>query len=164
MRTLLLSALLLGCASTPSGPPQPLYPSTPQGKLPRGMRNCPSALAGATTRVIDTKDGVDLEITAPDPVVQRQIVELAIVHEHLGRPNPAEAAHNGLHGGPGTIGSCPVIHVGTTVTYRQLSDGAVIHIHVLSPEVIPEIQRAITDRVALLAARTAQTANDGTDR
>jgi len=160
MRTIFLSALLLGCASTPASPPSPLYPSAPQGKLPRGMRNCPSALPGATTQVIATKDGVDLVITAPDPVVQRQIVELAIVHEHLGRPNPAEAAHNGLHGGPGNIGYCPVVHVGTTVTYLRLSNGAVIHIHATSPEAIPQLQRAITDRVALLAARGPQATDE----
>jgi len=127
------------------------------------MRNCPSALAGATTRVIDTEDGVDLEITATDPVVQRQIIELAIVHEHLGHPNGSEAAHTGMHGGPGHIGYCPVIHVGTTVTYRKRSDGAVIHIHALKPEAVSQMQKAIAERVNLLATRKTQTARRPSD-
>jgi len=123
------------------------------------MRNCPSALAGATTRVIDTEDGVDLEITATDPVVLRQIIELAIVHEHLGHPNGAEAAHTGMHGGSGSVGYCPVIHVGTTVTYRRRSDGAVIHVHALEPEAVSKMQKAITERVNMLATRSTLTAH-----
>ena len=156
MRALILSLVLAGCAST-SHPAPATYPS-PQSSLQRGMRNCPSALVGATTRVIDTEDGVDLEITATDPVVQKQIIELAIVHEHLGQPNSSERAHTGLHGGSGDIGYCPIIHVGTQVTYRKRSDGAVIHVHALKPQVVPQMQKAIAERVALLATRNPQTA------
>jgi TusA-related sulfurtransferase len=157
MRALILPLVFAGCASTASGPEPTSYP-TPQSSLHRGMRNCPSALAGATTRVIDTEDGVDLEITATDPVVQRQIIELAIVHEHLGHPNGAEAAHTGMHGGRGDIGYCPIIHVGTMVTYRRRSDGAVIHVHALKPEAVSQMQKAITERVNLLATRSTLTA------
>jgi len=164
MRILLVSSVVLGCASTPSRPPPtlppptllpppPLLPSSPQGNLERGMRNCPSALVGARTRIVETKDGVDLVITASDPVVRRQIVDLAIVHAHLGHPNSSEIAHSGMHGGPGTIGYCPIIHVGTTVTFRRRSDGAVIHVHALVPKTVPQIQKAIADRVALLPTR-----------
>ena len=153
MRTLVLALLLAGCAPAASRPAPSPYPSSPQGTLKRGMRNCPSALVGATTRVIETKDGADLEITATDPVVQRQIVELAIVHEHLGTPNSAEPAHSGMHGGPGDIGYCPIIHTGTEVTVRRRSDGAVIHIHAVNPEAVSHLQIAIADRIAQVAKR-----------
>ncbi len=159
MRTLLLSLLLAGSAPAPSHP-APSYPSSPQGllkpqgPLKRGMRNCPSALVGATTRVIHTKDGATLKITATDPVVQRQIIQLAIVHTHLGRPNPAEPAHSGMHGAPGNIGYCPIIHIGTRVTARRRSDGAVIHMHALHREDVPHLQLAIADRMAQLPRDT----------
>ena len=154
MRTLLLLLLLAGCAAAPSRPARSYpSPSSPEGTLKRGMRNCPNALVGTTTRVIDTKDGADVQITATDPVVQQQIIELAIVHAHLGHPNPAEPAHSGMHGGPGNLGYCPIIHTGTKVTVRRRSDGAVIHIHALHPEDVPHLQLAIADRIAQLAVR-----------
>jgi TusA-related sulfurtransferase len=152
MRTLpFLCFVVLGCASTSS---TPSYPS-PQSSLKRGMRNCPSALPGAATRVVDTKDGVDLEITATDPAVQQQIVELAIIHAHLGLPNSAEPAHSGMHGGRGDIGYCPILHVGTQVTFQRRAGGAVIHVHALAPAAVPQLQRAIAERASLLATREA---------
>jgi TusA-related sulfurtransferase len=164
MRALLVSSVLLGCASIPSAPPQPVRLLPPQSTLAHGMRNCPSALVGATTRFIETKDGVDLEITANDPVVRRQIIALANVHAHLGQPNCAERPHTGLHGGTGTIGYCPIIHVGTRVTFRPRSNGAVIHVHALTPRAVPEIQKATALRVSLLAAGKPESDGGHPDR
>lgn len=117
------------------------------------MRNCPSALAGATTRLTNTANGVDLEITASAPAVQQQIVELAKLHEQMGPPRSSEVEHTGKHGGPGNIGHCPVIHTGTTVTFDRLAGGAVIHVVAMAPEDVLHVQTTVADRLARLAAR-----------
>lgn len=117
------------------------------------MRNCPNALAGTATKLTNTPDGVDLTITASDPAIQQQIVELAIVQAHMGHPNKSEMEHTGMHGGPGDIGYCPIIHIATTVTSTQIAGGAVIHIHAAVPEDVSHLQATIAGRVARLAAR-----------
>jgi len=58
-----------------------------------------------------------------------------------------------MHGGPGEIGYCPIIHTGTEVTVRRRSDGAVIHIHAVNPHDVPHLQIAIADRIAQVAKR-----------
>ena len=117
------------------------------------MRNCPSALEGATTRLTNTADGVDLEITASAPAIQKEIVDLARLHERMGPPNASEVEHTGRHGGPGNIGHCPIIHTGTTVTFDRLARGAVIHVVAMAPEDVLRVQTTVADRVARLAAR-----------
>ena len=149
MRMILLSFVLAACASTPSHPAA----SPPHGQLEHDMRNCPSSLAGTTTHVTNTPAGVDLEITAGDPAVQQQIVDLAILHEQMGQPNPGEVQHTGKHGGPGSIGHCPVVHNGTTVTFARIAGGAVIHVAAMAPDDVARVQAAVADRVARLAAR-----------
>jgi len=117
------------------------------------MRNCPSALAGAETRVTNTADGVDLEITASEPAIQRQIVDLASLHQRMGLPDTSEIEHTGKHGGPGTIGHCPILHTGTTVTFDRLARGAVIHVVAMAPDEVQRVQTTVADRLARLAAR-----------
>src|SRR5512140_2723718 len=144
MRYHLLAFVLAACASPP---PQPA------GQVEHDMRNCPSALAGAETRLTNTADGVDLEITASEPAIQRQIVDLARLHERMGLPNASELEHTGRHGGPGTIGHCPIIHTGTTVTFDRVARGAVIHVVAMAPDEVLRLQTTVADRVARLATR-----------
>jgi hypothetical protein len=149
MRYLLLSFVLAACGSTPSHP----APPPPQGQLEHDMRNCPSALAGAATRVTNTADGVDLEITATEPDIQRQIIDLASLHERMGPPRDSGIEHTGKHGGPGSIGHCPIVHAGTTVTFERLAGGAVIHVVAMAPSDVLHVQTTVADRVARLADR-----------
>ena len=117
------------------------------------MRNCPNALAGTTTNLTNTSDGVDLEITANDPATQQKIVQLAMVQAHMGHPNKAEMEHTGMHGGPGDNGYCPIIHTATTVTFTEIRGGAVIHVRAEAPQDVAKLQATIAGRVARLAAR-----------
>jgi hypothetical protein len=146
---LLLAFVLAACASTPSHPAAP----PPQGQLEHDMRNCPSALAGAVTRLTNTPDGVDLEITASEPAIQQQIVDLARLHERMGLPGSSGVEHTGKHGGPGNIGHCPILHAGTTVTFDPLARGAVIHVVAMAPDDVLRVQTTVADRAARLAAR-----------
>jgi hypothetical protein len=132
-------------------PPPPLV--VPRGGQEHAMRNCPTSLAGASTKLSNTAVGVDLEITTTDPAVRRRIIELARVHGHLGGPDGSAPEHTGLHGGPGRIGHCPVIHADTNVTFTPLANGAVIHISAIVAEDVPTVQATVADRLARLAAR-----------
>jgi len=153
MRHLIFSLVLAGCASTQSRPEPAPQPSQPQGQLEHGMRNCPNALAGTTTNLTNTQDGVDLEITANDPAIQQQIVQLAMVQAHMGKPNKSEMEHTGMHGGPGDMGYCPIIHTATMVTFDEVKGGAVIHVRAQKPEDVSNLQTNIASRVARLATR-----------
>lgn len=117
------------------------------------MANCPTAVKGAVTRAVNTEFGVDITITADDPVSQRRIIGLAARHEQLGDPDGAIPRHTGRHGGPGGIGRCPVIHDSTTVTFTQLRRGVVIHLRALLPSDVPRVQAVVADRLATLAER-----------
>jgi hypothetical protein len=134
---------------SPSSPEQ----APQQGELEHGMRNCPTAVDGATTRATNTAFGIDLTITAADPASQRRILELAALHERMGDPDDSAPRHTGLHGGPGSFGRCPVIHTATTVTFTRLHKGAVIHIRALLPDDIARVQALVLDRLAYVASR-----------
>jgi hypothetical protein len=124
-----------------------------RGALEHAMTNCPTAVKGAITRAVNTASGVDLTIIADDPVSQRRIVELADLHERIGDPDGSAPRHTGLHGGPGGLGHCPVIHDATTVTFTRLRRGVVLHVRALLPSDVARVQGIVNDRVAALAER-----------
>jgi hypothetical protein len=115
-----------------------------------GMLRCPSAVEGAVTRLDGTARGVDLTITAVDPEARREVVTLAQVHAAMRAPNLEKPIHEGEHGGPGTIGHCPVIHVGTNVTYEEIAGGALIHVVAVDPADVPRVQQLAVERAAAL--------------
>lgn len=156
------SMLPPGQPALPSmAPLAPDAPATPaampaaqgQGALEHAMRNCPTAVPGAVTRAVNTPYGVDLTITATELASQRRIVELAGIHERMGDPDGSAIRHTGLHGGPGTLGYCPVIHDATTVTFTRLRKGVVLHLRALLPADVARVQAIVADRLAYLAQR-----------
>ena len=123
------------------------------GTLPRHMQNCPSAVATATTSSARASDGVELTITSPDPAAQREIVARAFVHSWQGDPIARVTPHTGKHGGPGSIGFCPIIHADTIVTYSAIPDGVRVHVAARRPQDVPALQQATEARVAAVRAR-----------
>lgn len=115
------------------------------------MRNCPSAVAFATTVATPTFDGINLTITSTNPDARSQIIKLAERQSGQRDTLPFMPAHSGLHGGPGTIGHCPIIHAGTTVSYTQIPDGVRIHVMAHAPGEVQLLQRATEARVDALA-------------
>ena len=132
-------------------PPQVQPEATLMGQRPQHMRNCPSAVASAITKVTPTPDGVSLTITSKDPDARRQIVRLTAFQSMLSDPIWFLPAHSGLHGGPGTIGFCPIIHAGTTVTYKEIPEGVIVHVATKRPGEIQMLQRATATRASALA-------------
>jgi len=151
-------ALFLIAACSPGDKPAP--PGTPPpsatltGKTPLKMRNCPSAVAGTTTRATPTSKGIDLEITSDNPAAVREIVSRAELQTTLHGPYWFVPQHSGMHGGPGDIGHCPVIHANTDITYNQMGNGVRLHILARDKAQIPALQQAVTARTQALAPQS----------
>src|SRR5262249_22793752 len=125
------------------------------GERPNHMRNCPSAVTGATTRATPTGDGVDIEITASDPTAGQRIAELARLHAALSGPLLFMPYHTATHGGPGTIGFCPIIHEGTTVSTQPIANGARIHVAARSPYAVKMLQVETQQRIRAMPQPTS---------
>jgi hypothetical protein len=129
--------------------------STLDGQLPRQMRNCPSAVPSARTTVQPTKFGVELTITSDDASARDKIVELAKLQADQKDPVWVVPQHSGMHGGPGTMGRCPIIHADTNVTYQEIPNGVRIDVTVSSHGRVIALQRATLARVRALTQPTS---------
>ncbi len=114
------------------------------------MANCPSALPTAITRVEDVPGGVALLITSPEPETQQVLRLLADRHERAGKPQGPSSTHTGMHGGPGTIGHCPIVHIGTHVSYVGIADGVRVEVRILPGHDVDALRREIYARVVHL--------------
>lgn len=150
VKQLLACAALAGCASAPAPAPQPaapLQPSQMTGALEHGMMNCPSAVADARTVVRDTERGVDVVVTTTDPAARVELIKLA--HFHASQDRMSEwPEHTGKHGGPGTIGHCPILHDGTTITLSQTENGVILHVVARSSDRVRWLQEQTAARAA----------------
>ena len=149
-KLLFVCAVLAGCSSRPA--PQPAAPKQAapmSGELEHGMANCPSAVDGAETHLTNTPTGVDVTVTAQNADAQALIVQLAELHtRHEGMGNAPQ--HTGQHGGPGSIGHCPIIHDGTQISMTSVEGGVVLHVDALAPERVKEVQAQTADRLAAM--------------
>lgn len=148
------SILLVVTACSRSDEPKPrerLVPkSTLTGTLPKHMRNCPSGVTTAETVSSATVDGVDLTITSKDAAARQDILERAQLQARQPDPFWFFPEHSGLHGGPGTLGRCPIIHANTNVTYVELADGVRIHVAARDPSAVAQLQQATEARMHAL--------------
>lgn len=153
-RSIVLTALVLlplgGCPSASPAPGEAPGENM-TGKKEQGMGNCPSAVTGARTKLILRDDGVGLEVTAPTLEGQREIRERAKRQAMLPRLSAAPR-HSGEHGGPGTIGWCPVVHEATIITSSDVAGGVVIHVQARTADGVPALQQVTATRVEALAA------------
>lgn len=125
--------------------------STLTGRLPRQMHNCPSAVPSAKTSAVPTERGVDVVITAPEPEARQRILALAELHASQREPVAMLGEHNGMHGGPGTVGRCPIIHANTTLELDPIPDGVRIHVTANDKDDIQALQKATEKRVRTFA-------------
>ena len=147
MKAILLM-LLVACTSQDQ-PDQDAPPAAAvlSGRLQRHMANCPSAVPTAETQPIRTRRGIDLAITSRDPVAQRAIVAAADVQVRLRERRWFMLPHTGLHGGPGTVGHCPVIHANTWVNAEPIAGGVLIHVIARDPKAVQNLQSATLSRI-----------------
>jgi hypothetical protein len=151
-RSLLLTAILFtACASQPA-PTSPTSVSR-TGEREQAMASCPSAVAGARTELTMIDDGVELRVTAEDPEARREIELRADKHLRMDAPAGQAPEHTGLHGGPGAIGHCPILHDATTIAVRRLPDGVAIRVRAMTPGAVAQLQDETKLRVDGLSAR-----------
>lgn len=117
------------------------------GNTQRHMQNCPTAVASAKTTASRTADGIELTITSRDPAARDQIRARAGLQSTFAGPRRALPQHSGAHGGPGTIGMCPIIHDDTVVTSRPIPDGVRIHIAARDKSQVSQLQQATEARL-----------------
>jgi hypothetical protein len=149
LSAVVIAALAAACSTPGSTDSARKRPPRSGGKQ-HTMANCPSMVIGAVTRLDVVEGGVDLTITAVDRVSREAIAERARVHSQLGDPTPWELEHSGRHGGPGSIGYCPIIHDGTTVKVVELPNGALLQVRARRPDDAARVQIATRDRVDAL--------------
>ena len=148
MKPALLAFLLAACTTQ-----QPIDKDAPppsamlSGHLQRHMANCPSAVPTAETQPIRTRRGIDLAITSNDPFAQRAIIAATDVQVRLRERRWFMLPHTGLHGGPGTVGHCPVIHANTWINYEPFARGVLIHVIARDPKQVQGLQQATLSRI-----------------
>lgn len=118
------------------------------------MANCPSSLSSAVTQVSDIPEGVAVAVTVSDPESHRRLLSLADRHARIGDAEGLPE-HSGLHGGPGDIGHCPIIHYGTRVTFSQIPHGVVFSVRALGTIDVVALRGETRLRVANLPRRVA---------
>lgn len=149
MRT--LSRLTIACVLLAAGcGPKVIAPphEGPAGQREKLMSNCPSAVKGAATTVKDAADGVILDITADDPVAAKEILTRGHLNASRGEPLAGATPHTGQHTGPGTMGHCPIIHVGTTITIEDILGGVRVTVVANDPAAAPALKRQTRERLA----------------
>ena len=104
----------------------------------------------------DVPGGVSITVTSENPDIQRALHALAALHERIGSPQGPSYDHTGLHGGPGWIGHCPVIHNGTHVSYVRTKNGVQIEVRILPGHDAVALRREVYERAAELPAWIAK--------
>jgi TusA-related sulfurtransferase len=116
------------------------------------MAHCPSAILGAVTTLKNTPDGVTVSVLASpgtDEIVKsirERSKHLAEVADDAGAA--VEPPHTGEGGGHGSIGRCPVVVTGTTLTVKDVPGGAQIAVKAKVPADVPKLQAESKERAA----------------
>jgi len=126
------------------------------GKRELHMANCPSAVAGAATTVVDLADGVELTVTARDEWAQQEIRRRAQTQGEVAwQPERGAIEHTGLGTGTGRFGFCPGMLEGTTVDSELLPNGARITVRADRPSQIARLKQTTRERLEALRKRRA---------
>jgi TusA-related sulfurtransferase len=97
----------------------------PGGMGPNHMQHCPNAVEGAKTSIKNTKDGVEITVTAKDENAVQEIRKRAShLSEVAAKPETGKDTGGGDFGGG--KGHCPVIMKDTTVTAADAKGGSKI--------------------------------------
>jgi TusA-related sulfurtransferase len=117
------------------------------------MTHCPNAVEGATTEIKDTKEGVEILVTAKDDKATKDIRDRA---KHLVDAAKADAAaatpkHTGEGQGGGQFGRCPVVMKNTTVEAKEIPGGTQITVKANEAKEADWLRREAKERQAELA-------------
>jgi TusA-related sulfurtransferase len=117
------------------------------------MAHCPSAIAGVTTTLKNTKDGVSVILTAKDDPTTKAIRE-RVKHLLEVSKNPeagaaaAAVTHTGEGGGGGSIGRCPVVLQDTSLTAKDIAGGSQVDVKADRAAGVTALQAEAKERAA----------------
>jgi TusA-related sulfurtransferase len=141
-----LLALFMTAPALAAPPPREMT-----GARERGMRNCPSTVAGAVTAVDDRPEGVLLRVTAPNPSAQAEIRKRAKRQANIAmQPARSSIEHTGEGTGSGEFGYCPGMQQGTVIHVDEIPAGAAIRVMARNPNGVRPLQRSTRSRVEQL--------------
>lgn len=150
-RAVAAAALSLVCAAPAVAKDKGAAGENMTGQREHAMANCPSAVQGANTTVVNRKDGVDVLVTARDPAAQQEIRRRARVQQKVAwQPERGAIEHTGGGTGSGKFGYCPGLIQNTKLEIADTSDGARLTVHAASKEDVPRLQRQTRARAAAL--------------
>jgi len=115
------------------------------------MAHCPSAIAGVTTTLKNTKDGVSVILTGKDDTTTKSIRErVAHLVEVSKNPEGGAAAvtHTGEGGGGGSIGRCPVVLQDTVLTAKDIPNGSQVDVKAEAAAGVATLQAEAKERAA----------------
>ena len=148
-RAVVTAALSLACAAPALAREQT---ENMTGARERQMANCPSAVPGASTRVINRGDGVAVVVTSDDPTAQQEIRRRARVQQKVAmQPERGAMEHTGTGTGSGKFGYCPGLVQNTRVQIEERPDGARLMVHAASSEGVRALQQQAHARAAALS-------------
>lgn len=124
------------------------------GNQERRMAHCPSTVPGAATRVTDRKDGVQVDVTSPNPMVQREIRKRAQFQANVSRQEQRGAIeHTGEGTGSAKFGYCPGMLQNTRIDVQELPNGARMTVHAASPIGVYTLQKETHSRLDRLQGK-----------
>ena len=109
------------------------------------MAHCPSAIAGVTTTLKNTKDGVSVILTGKDDPTTKSILE---VSKNPEAGAAAAVTHTGEGGGGGSIGRCPVVLQDTVLTAKDIPGGSQVDVKAEVATGVAALQAEAKERVA----------------
>ena len=124
------------------------------------MASCPSAVAGAVTRVTDLRDGVVVAVHAPLDVTAQLEIKRRVQKqlELVDRLERGAIEHTGLGTGSGRYGFCPGMLEHTSMSVQWTTDGAIMTIKPDRAGDVRHLQSITHRRARWLAARLHATA------
>jgi TusA-related sulfurtransferase len=117
------------------------------------MSHCPSAIAGATTTLKNTKDGVTVTVVGKDDPTAKAIRErVAHLIEVAKTPDAgassAVASHTGEGGGGGSIGRCPIVLKDTALASKDVPGGSQVDVKAKVSADVTKLQNEAKERAA----------------
>lgn len=113
------------------------------------MSHCPSAIAGTSTTLKNTKDGVTVTVTGKDDPTVKSIRE-RVQHLLDIAKNPeagaAIASHTGEGGGGGSIGRCPIVLKDTALAAKDVPGGSQVDVKAKTATDVPKLQAEAKER------------------
>jgi hypothetical protein len=112
------------------------------------MQHCPTAVEGSDTKIAETKDAVEITVTATDKAKTDDIRKRAAHVLSAEKKNPTTVEHSGDGHGGGGLGRCEVVLMNTTVTSADVEGGVKITVKPNRPVDFEWLKKEVATRHA----------------